>query len=133
MFYQQSIQTLVKQFETNTSIGLTSKEAEKKLAKYGQNVLTVQKGTPLILKFLEQFKNLLVIVLLAATLVALILGETLDAIVIAAIVFLNAIIGFIQEYKAEKTLEALQEKDVLYALVLRNGQMEKIPSNLVVP
>lgn len=133
MFYQKSIQETVKELETDTAKGLSQKEAEKRLSKYGPNAFAEKKKPPLIFKFFEQFKNLLVIILIIAAIISAALGETIDAVAIAVIVVVNAILGFVQEMQAEKTLESLKEKEVLYALVLRNESVEKIPFKNIVP
>lgn len=131
MYYQQSAASVLKALKTDATTGLSHLEAEKRLSKYGHNLLPVKKKPPVIFKFFSQFKNTLVLILLAATLIALILGDKLDALAIFAIVILNATIGFIQEIQAEKTLDALSEKDILYTLVLRDSQVEKIPTSEV--
>ncbi len=127
MFYQQSAAEVIKEFKSDRSCGLSRSEAQHRLSKYGPNLLPTKKKPPIIYKFFAQFKNVLVIILLAATLVSLFLGDKLDAIAIFTIVILNATIGFVQEVQAEKTLESLKETDILYALVLRDSQIEKIP------
>lgn len=132
MFYQQSISSLIKEFNTDPAAGLTNVEVNKRLALYGPNLLPVKKKPPVITKFLDQFKDVLVLILLAATIISFLLGDTLDALAIAAIVLLNASIGFIQAVQAERTLEALKEKEIQFALVLRGGQVEKIPAQTIV-
>ncbi len=133
MFYTQSVKTVLKTLETDPSLGLSSKEAQKRFQKYGPNTLPIKKKPWIFFKFIDQFRDFLILVLLAATLVSFLLGEWIDAIAIASIVLINSIIGFVQEIQAEKTLESLKEKDILYALVMRNGSLEKIPSHEVVP
>ncbi len=132
MFYQKSSASVLKELKTAATTGLSRPEAQKRLDKYGPNLLPTKKKPALIYKFFAQFKNFLVLILLAATLLSLILGDKLDAVAIAAIVLLNATIGFVQEIQAEKTLSALAEKDILYSLVLRSGQVEKIPAAEIV-
>lgn len=132
MYYDQTTNEVIKALKTNQSRGLSRSEAAKRLSRNGPNLLPTKKKSPVIFKFFAQFQNVLVIILLAATLVSLLLGDKLDAIAIFAIVILNATIGFIQEVQAEKTLESLKEKDILYTLVLREKQVEKIPFSEVV-
>ena len=103
-----------KKFNTSPK-GLSSQEVVIRLKKYGLNEIKAQKKDPLWLKFLRQFTDLMVLVLIGAALVSIIVAviqkhyaEMSDAYIILGIVFLNAIIGFVQEYKAEKALEALQ-------------------------
>ena len=133
MYHLQTIEETLKAFNTDKTRGLSQKEVSLRLKKYGSNVLPVKKKPPIFFKFINQFKDLLVIILLAATLVSLLLGETIDAIAIATIVLINATIGFIQEIQAEKTLESLKQKEILYALVQRQGEVEKIPFSDIVP
>lgn len=132
-FYQQSPEEVVKQRETHPEKGLSHKEVKNRLTRYGPNLLPTKEKPPVIFKFFDQFKNILVLILLLASLVSLFLGDALDAIAIGAIVLINATIGFIQEVQAEKTLESLKQKDLLFALVLREGTIEKIPFAELVP
>ena len=83
--------------------------------------------------FLRQFKNVLVIILLAATVISLALGETVDAAVILAIVFAISVLGFVQEYRAEKALEALKQMAALTATVMRGGMENEIPAREIIP
>ncbi len=112
--------------------GLSSQEAENSQKKNGFNVLAnVKKKKPLGI-FLGQFRDFMVMILLVATAVSFFLGEYYDAITIAVIVFLNAVLGFIQEYKTEKTLEALKNMTAPTAKVFRDGKLCEIPSTEVV-
>ena len=113
--------------------GLTSEEVGKRLAEYGPNELRKEeKASPFSL-FLSQFKNLLIVILLAATVLSLLVGEWVDALMIAAIVLLSAILGFVQEYKAERALEALKKMLSPTITVLRDAREEEIPSRDLVP
>ncbi len=123
---------LFKHFETSRQ-GLTAFEVGKKLATFGKNELTPPRKTPLILVFFEEFKDLMVIILLLATGLAFWAGETADAIIIFIVVLINAIIGFIQKYKAEKAVEALKKMIAPQAKVLRGGHAQKIPTEEIVP
>lgn len=127
MWYQKSVETTIKELKTDPAKGLSHQEVSRRLAKYGPNLLPSKKNPPLIFKFFSQFKDTLVLILLLATIVSFFLGETLDAVAIFTIVILNATIGFIQEIQAEKTLESLKQKEILYAIVLRDGKIDKIP------
>lgn len=113
--------------------GLSSSEATIRLTKYGSNQLKAQKRRSLILEFLDEFKDLMVLILIGATIFAFVSGETTDAIVIMVVVLLNAAIGFGQKYKAEKAIEALRKMVKPYARVLRNGEQHKIPAEQIVP
>lgn len=120
---------------TNTSIkqGLTEKEVEKRLEKHGPNELQEGKRTPAIVVFFAQFKDFMVLVLLVATLISGFLGEYVDAVAIMAIVFVNGVLGFFQERRAEKSLNALKELSTPYVSALRDGSWKKIQSKELVP
>lgn len=113
--------------------GLTTAHAQALLTTHGPNALEVKKKRSLILEFLDEFKDLLVLILMAATIFAFLSGETTDAILILFIILLNATIGFAQKFKAEKAIEALQKMITPQARVLRNGHQIKIPASEVVP
>lgn len=119
----------------NTSIeqGLTTKEVELRRNKFGWNELSEGEKQSAILLFFSQFKDFMVLVLLGATLISGLLGEYIDAIAIMAIVLINGILGFIQERKAEKSLDALKNLSAPQVNVLRNGTWIKINSREVVP
>ena len=105
--------------------GLSEKEAEKRLLEYGHNELMERKKASAISIFFSQFKDFMVMVLLAATLISFSLGETIDAIAIVIIVVMNAVLGFIQEYRTEKSLEALKDLSAPHAIVIRDGREMK--------
>ena len=113
--------------------GLTNQEAEHRRQTYGLNELKAEKGVHPIRIFIEQFSSPLIWILLFALAVSIFLHETTDAIVIGVIVVLNAILGFMQEYKAERAIEALKKMASPKAKVLRNGKEIKIESKLLVP
>ena len=122
--YQLPVDVVIKNLDANSRHGLKSTEVKKRLANFGPNALLEPKPPLLIFKFIAQFKNLLVLILVFATVASLLLGDTLDAVAIFAIVIINATIGFVQEVQAEKTLESLKEKEVAFAAVLRGGEIE---------
>ncbi|WP_051585821.1 calcium-transporting P-type ATPase, PMR1-type [Caldanaerobius polysaccharolyticus] len=113
--------------------GLSQKEAESRLKTYGPNELVKKTEISPLMLFLEQFKNFIVIVLLIATAISYFLGEVADAATITVIVIMNAILGFIQEYRTEKSLEALKELSAPHATVLRDGKQMVIPARELVP
>ena len=113
--------------------GLSSSEAEERLRRYGFNELMEAKGPSALQIFLSQFKNILIIILLAATGISFILGEVVDAALIIIIVILAAVLGFFQEYRAEKSLEALKRLLSPRARVLRDGEVREIEARLIVP
>ncbi len=118
---------------TEREVGLTSKEVEKRTQKFGLNELKEADRPSAIIIFLSQFKDFMVLVLLAATLISGLLGEYIDAIAIIAIVIVNGVLGFFQERRAERSLEALKELSAPQVTVLREGNWEKILSKELVP
>ncbi len=123
---------LFKEHKTSEK-GLSAKEAELRLKQYGHNEIKAKKRKPLILMFLEEFTDLMVIILIIAAGLAFIAGEITDASVIMFIVVLNALIGFIQKFKAEKAIEALKKMVAPHARVLRDGVEMQIDAKFVVP
>jgi Ca2+-transporting ATPase len=120
--------------ETGGSMqGLTDDQVSGKLSKHGRNELKAKKKRSPILIFLSQFIDIMILVLVAAAIISAFIGELSDSVVIVVIIFLNAIVGFIQEYRAEKAMEALQKMAVPVAKVFRNGQRLEIPSPELVP
>jgi len=112
--------------------GLTSSEVEERLRKFGRNELVAKKKSPLEM-FVKQFANFLIGILLVATVISLILGEVIDATAILIIVLIMAIMGFLQEYRAERTLEALKKLAAPTCKVLRDGEEKVIDATEVVP
>lgn len=119
--------------------GLTDRQVEEKRKKYGLNQLEEQRKKPLIVRFLEQFKDFMIIILLIASVISAIVakidgtGDYFDSIIIIAIVVFNAIMGLIQEAKAEKSLEALKKMSAPTCKVRRNGKIVTIDGEEVVP
>jgi len=113
--------------------GLSAEEAGKRLEKYGFNKLTEKRKKPAFVMFLDQFKDFMIIILMAAAVIAGVIGELADTLVIIAIVIANAVIGFIQEYRAEKAMEALKAMAAPQATVIRDGVAGKIQSHEIVP
>jgi len=113
--------------------GLTNDEAQHRAAKFGPNELKVEKGISPLSILLRQFKSFLMVVLMVATAISLALGEVVDAIVIMIIVVLSAVLGFTQEYRSERALEALRNMLSPTASVLRDGKESGIPAKEIVP
>lgn len=113
--------------------GLTSEKALARLKETGPNSLQAKKKRSIILEFLDEFKDLMVLILIGAAIFAYFSGETTDAVIIIFIVILNASIGFIQKFKAEKAIEALRKMITPQARVLRDGKQLKIAAADVVP
>lgn len=108
--------------------GLTTEEALKRLKEQGRNVLPEKKKEPAWVLFLKQFWDFMILILMAAAIISGIIGDITDSIIILVIVLLNAIVGFVQEYRAEKAMEALKKMAAQQATVLRNGYPVSIPS-----
>ncbi|MGM0436954.1 MAG: cation-translocating P-type ATPase [Bacillota bacterium] len=113
--------------------GLSNKEANKRLKKYGKNKLKKSKGISAYEVFIDQFKDIIVILLLAASIIAFLIGDYVEGVAVLAVILINAIFGFITEYNAEKSLEALKEMVSLKAKVLRDGKLKEIDAEKVVP
>ncbi|MCI8442049.1 MAG: cation-translocating P-type ATPase [Provencibacterium sp.] len=113
--------------------GLSSKQAGKLLEEYGENRLKAQKKTGALGIFAGQFRDALIMILLAATVLSVLMGDIAEALTIIAIVFLNALLGFLQEYRTEKTLEKLGELSAPSAAVVRDGAVQRVDARQVVP
>jgi len=133
MLYREMNQAqLEASLETSIKTGLKQDEVEKRLNEYGYNELDEGEKKSALLLFFSQFKDFMVLILLAATLISGLLGEYIDAITIIAIIVLNAFLGFFQERKAEKSLDALKEMSAPQVQVFRDGEWIRIPSKEVV-
>ncbi|RXI79374.1 cation-translocating P-type ATPase [Levilactobacillus suantsaii] len=130
--YQQTVANLYQDLQTNDQ-GLNATEVQSRLDKYGQNALTQQKKPSLLQRFIGQFKDLMIIVLLVAALFAGLTGEVVDAVIILLVVVLNAIFGVFQEAKAEEAIDALKEMAAPNATVRRDGQIHTVKSDELVP
>ena len=119
--------------DSDAAGGLTGAEAARRLEQYGPNALAEGKKKSVLQVFLEQFKDLMVIILIIAAVVSLISGEGESTLVIFAVLILNAILGTVQHFKAEKSLASLKAMSAPTARVLRNGVRSEIPSLQVVP
>ena len=116
-----------------TSAGLSAAEAAQRLASHGPNRLTPPQKRGPLLRFLLQFHNVLIYVLLGAAVVTAALGHLVDTGVILGVVVINALIGFIQEGKAEKSLDAIRNMLSLRAVVMRDGRRQEIDASELVP
>ncbi|MBF8260028.1 MAG: cation-transporting ATPase, partial [Actinobacteria bacterium] len=131
--HAQPINDVVTEFQTHLEQGLSQKEAQERLRKFGGNELT-EKPRPGFLSLLwDQFNNYLVIILIVAAVIAALLGEYVDSIAIMCIVVLNAVIGVIQESKAEQALAALKKMAAPNAQVIRDGYQITVASRELVP
>ena len=118
---------------SSTTNGLSQKEASERLLQYGPNDLRRAREISPLQIFLSQFNSFIVYILVAAVIISLLLKEYIDAGVIAAILMVNAVLGFFQEYRAEKAIESLKQMAALKATVVRNGRKTRIDSTELVP
>lgn len=133
MWYQMDAGEAAREQGVVPAQGLSWEEAKERRARHGTNELTEKRNISLITLFLNQFKDFMVLVLMAATLVSGLLGEYLDAITIVAIIVMNGILGFIQEFRAERSLRALKELSAPTARAIRGGEIVQIPAKELVP
>ncbi|WP_299087030.1 calcium-translocating P-type ATPase, SERCA-type [uncultured Metabacillus sp.] len=132
-WHEMRSEEVMNSIDTDSDLGLTSKEVQKREQKFGYNELKEADRPSAIIVFLSQFKDFMVLVLLAATLISGLLGEYIDAIAIIAIVIVNGVLGFFQERKAERSLEALKELSAPQVMALRDGEWMRILSKELVP
>jgi Ca2+-transporting ATPase len=125
--------SILSQLGTNPQQGLTAEEARRRLQEHGYNELKKEaKASPFLL-FINQFKNTLIVILAVATILSAIIGDLLDAAIILAIIVFCALLGFVQEYRAERALDALKKMLTPTITALRGGKEEEIPSKDLVP
>lgn len=117
----------------STQEGLSQVEAQERLNRYGLNELRKERKSSPVKMFLQQFADVLIIILLAAISLSIAIGEWLDALVIIAIVLATAILGFVQEFRSEKAVEVLKKMVAPTAIVVREGKEAKVPASNIVP
>lgn len=132
-WYARSIDHALQFWQTHPNEGLTNKEVAYRLDRYGYNEMVQKPKTPWWKMLLAQFQDFMVLVLLGATLVSAFLGEYIDAITILAIVIINAVLGFVQEFRAEQSMDALKKLAAPTARVLRHGTVQQVPARELVP
>ncbi|NLM48907.1 MAG: calcium-translocating P-type ATPase, SERCA-type [Epulopiscium sp.] len=132
-FFNQSVETVLQELNSDMEKGLSKEEATKRLKEYGANQLKEKEARGIFQMFLDQFKDFLVVILIVASIISILVGEVKDAAIILAIVILNAVLGVFQENRASNALKALKEMAAPLAKVLRDGNLEKIPSSDLVP
>lgn len=135
-WFRKSVEETYQVLETNGEIGLNPEQVEKKREQYGFNELKAKKKKSLIVKFLEQFKDFMIIILILAAIISGIVGIAegegiTDTIIILIVVIVNAIIGVAQENKAEKSLEALQKLSSHAAKVIRSRKFNSSSSKRI--
>ena len=131
-WHQKDIQGVIEDLKSSLQ-GLSSEEAVRRLGEYGFNELKEKKKKTPFMMFLDQFKDFMILVLIAAAIISGFIGEVSDTIAIVVIVALNAVIGFIQEYRAEKAMAALKKMAAPTATVIRNGMPVTIDGSDIVP
>ncbi|MBQ8719244.1 MAG: HAD-IC family P-type ATPase, partial [Clostridia bacterium] len=139
-FHSQSQENVLQTLNTNVTQGLSPAEVEKRLAEYGKNQLTQKKPKTNLQRFFEQFKDVMILILLAAAVVSFVIaiveknpGELFEPFLIRLIVVINAVMGVIQESKAEKALEALKNMSAPHSRVIRDGKETVIEAVDLVP
>lgn len=133
MWYKKSKNEILKELDVDEKNGLSSNEALRRLEKYGKNKLETKKKKTLFKQFLSQLKDVMIYILIIAAIISAFLGEISDALIILLVIIINAVIGVIQESKAEKALDALKELSTPKALVKRDGSLKEILSEYIVP
>jgi Ca2+-transporting ATPase len=133
LWHQLSVEEVVKFLDVNPSTGLSAAEVRSRQKEFGPNRVTVRRGTPGWIKFLQQFNQPLVYILLIAGAVTAFLGEWVDSSVIFGVVLINAIVGFLQEAKAEKAIDALAKMLPIETTVRRDGRKQRVHSEELVP
>lgn len=133
MYYLKDIQEIADEFLTSLENGLKTEEIQGRYKKYGKNKLPEPKRESAFHKIFKQFTDVLVLILIIAAAVSFALGETLDASVILGIVVVNGVLGYIQEARAERAIEALKGLSMQYAHVLRDGAVKQVDVIDLVP
>lgn len=133
MWYKKSKNEILQELDVDEKNGLSSTEALRRLEKYGKNKLETKKKKTLFKQFLSQLKDVMIYILIIAAIISAFLGEISDALIILLVIIINAVIGVIQESKAEKALDSLKELSTPKALVKRDGSLKEILSEDIVP
>ena len=131
--YQNDIKTVIETLKTNPKTGLTQKEVKKRREQYGPNELKRKKKKTILKMILEQLTDKMIIILLIASILSFLLGETLEGTVILVIIGINIVISVVQEKKASDALEALRNMNAPHSIVLRDGKKEQILAKDLVP
>ncbi|HKM00612.1 MAG TPA: cation-transporting P-type ATPase, partial [Sedimentibacter sp.] len=132
MYYQKGIKETCIDLNTTQNTGLSQEEAKKRLSTNGPNALIEKQGKTKVQMFLAQLKDTLIYILFAAAAISIALNEVTDAIIILMVVLINAVIGMVQESKAEAALEALKNLSSPNAMVRRDGKIMEIPAQELV-
>lgn len=140
LFHSKSLNAVIQELESHPSLGLTSEQVSRKLAHFGKNKLAEKKKKTNFQRFLDQFKDVMILILLAAAAISFVIAcmegepkEFFEPILILLIVIINAIMGVVQESKAEKALDALKNMSAPHARVIRDGKEQMIDADQLVP
>lgn len=133
MWHTKSKDDVLKELNVDPEKGLSEEEVLKRREKYGLNKLLAKKQKSVFIMFVNQLRDWLIYVLFAAVLITVLMGEYVDAVIIMLVIFINAILGVIQQVKAGKAIEALQKMSSPKALVRRNGSVEELEAEMLVP
>jgi len=132
-YHSKTIDETVTNLDSSIEKGLTTSQVNERLIKYGKNEIKEEIHTTALQIFINQFKSFIVMILIIAVIISAVIHHYVDAAVIGVILILNTVLGFIQEYKAEKSIEALKKMASLKAVVIRDGKEQKIDAKELVP
>ena len=133
MWFNKPVDDISKELDSNLTSGLSTVEAKKRLEKYGENKLKSSAQKSILQLFFSQINDVMIYILIIAALISAFMKEYSDSVIILIVILINAVIGVVQEFKAEKSLEALKELSTPKAIVKRDGTVQEIPSEEVVP
>ncbi len=133
MSYNKRVEQVVTELNSHVANGLDHAEATRRLAEDGENVLSTRPGVSPFKRFIKQFQDFMIFILIAAAFISFFTHEVADGVIILTIVVLNAVLGFVQENNAEKSMQALKSMQVPEAQVLRDGAVTRLPSPQIVP
>jgi P-type Ca2+ transporter type 2C len=132
-YYSNSVEEVEKEFSTDLKNGLSKKDATDRLKKYGPNKIEQKSSISAWKIFFRQFKNIIVLLLILVSAISFAIGDAIEGVAVFVVILLNAIFGFVIEYRAEKSVEALQKMITPTAKVLRGGQLSQIDASKLVP
>ncbi|MBY0427113.1 MAG: cation-translocating P-type ATPase [Cytophagales bacterium] len=131
--YQYSVKEIEEKFQTNIQSGLTDKIVQERLEQYGHNSIKEEKEKSILSILVEQFKSPIVFLLIFAAAMSFFFKEWLDGIAILVVLLINAVIGFFMEFQAQRSMKALKKLAVTLSKVVRNGRLQEVPSENLVP
>ena len=133
MWFNKSVDDISKELDSNLTSGLSTVEAKKRLEKYGENKLKSSTQKSILQLFFSQINDVMIYILIIAAIISAFMKEYSDSVIILIVILINAVIGVVQEFKAEKSLEALKKLSTPKAIVKRDGTVQEISSEEVVP